>query len=79
MIPTYASYYTSLFKDSSVLYIVGLVELLQAGLIVAERHPGRMLEVYLAVAVLFFIVCSGASWLGQWLTRWLTPIPATSS
>lgn len=78
MIPTYASYFTSLFKDSSVLYIVGLVELLQAGLIVAERYPGRMLEVYLTVAVLFFCVCTGASWLGQCLARWLTPKPAPS-
>lgn len=79
MLPTYASYFTSLFKDSSVLYIVGLVELLQAGLIVAERHPGEMLSVYLTVAFLFFCVCCGASALGHWLTRRLTPRPALST
>lgn len=67
MLPTYASYFTSMFKDSSVLYIVGLVELMQAGLIVAERHPGRMLEVYLTVAGLFFAVCWTASRLGRFL------------
>ena len=78
MIPTYASYFTSIFKDSSVLYIVGLVELLQAGLIVAERHPGRMLDIYLTVATLFFIVCSCANWLSQCLARWLAPKLATS-
>lgn len=69
MLPTYASYFTSLFKDSSVLYIVGLVELMQAGLIVAERHPGRMLEVYLTVAGLFFAVCWMASAGGRWIER----------
>jgi polar amino acid transport system permease protein len=67
MLPTYASYFTSMFKDSSVLYIVGLVELMQAGLIVAERHPARMLEVYLTVAGLFFTVCWTASRLGRFL------------
>ncbi|WP_157264176.1 amino acid ABC transporter permease [Azohydromonas aeria] len=61
MLPTHASYFTSLFKDSSALYIVGLVEVMQAGLIVAERHPGRMLQVYLTVGALFFTVCWTAS------------------
>jgi polar amino acid transport system permease protein len=69
MLPTYASYFTSMFKDSSVLYMVGLVELMQAGLIVAERHPARMLEVYLTVAGLFFAVCWTASRLGRFLER----------
>jgi len=67
MLPTYASYFTSMFKDSSVLYIVGLVELMQAGLIVAERHPGQMLRVYLTLGSLFFIVCWTASRLGRLL------------
>ncbi len=73
MLPTYASYFTSMFKDSSVLYIVGLVELMQAGLIVAERHPGRMLQVYLTVAGLFFAVCWTASRLGKFLEWRLAP------
>lgn len=79
MLPTYASYYTSLFKDSSVLYIVGLVELMQAGLIVAERHPDQMLKVYLTVASLFFIVCCGSSWIGHWLSHRLAPKLATAT
>lgn len=73
MLPTYASYFTSLFKDSSALYIVGLVELMQAGLIVAERHPARMLEVYLTVAGLFFAVCWTGSRIGRLLERRLAP------
>src|ERR1035437_10145362 len=55
MLPTYASYFTSLFKDTSALYILGLVELMQAGLIVAERNPGEMFQVYMTMGSLFFI------------------------
>jgi len=67
MLPTYASYFTSMFKDSSVLYLLGLVDLMQTGLIVAERYPGRMLQVYLTVGSLFFIVCWSGSRLGKYL------------
>lgn len=72
MLPTYASYFTSMFKDTSVLYIVGLVELMQSGLILAERHPGQMLRVYLMVAGMFFIVCWTASRAGRLLEQRLS-------
>jgi polar amino acid transport system permease protein len=73
MLPTYASYFTSLFKDSSVLYLLGLVDLMQTGLIVAERHPGQMLQAYLTVGSLFFIVCFTGSRLGKYLEWKLAP------
>ena len=73
MLPTYASYFTSLFKDSSVLYLLGLVDLMQTGLIVAERHPGQMLQAYGTVACLFFIVCWSGSRLGTYLEWKLAP------
>lgn len=71
MLPTYASYFTSLFKDTSVLYLVGLVDLMQTGLIAAERNPGRMLQAYATVGALFFIVCWLGSRLASGLERWL--------
>lgn len=73
MLPTYASYFTSLFKDSSVLYLLGLVDLMQTGLIAAERHPGQMLQAYLTVGSLFFIVCWCGSRLGKYLEWKLAP------
>jgi polar amino acid transport system permease protein len=73
MLPTYASYFTSMFKDSSVLYLLGLVDLMQTGLIVAERHPGRMLQAYLTVGSLFFVVCWSGSRLGKYLEWKLAP------
>jgi polar amino acid transport system permease protein len=78
MLPTYASYFTSLFKDSSALYILGLVELMQAGLIVAERAPSKMLQVYLTVGTLFFVVCFTASRAAKYLERRLAPPPLGS-
>jgi His/Glu/Gln/Arg/opine family amino acid ABC transporter permease subunit len=73
MLPTYASYFTSMFKDSSALYLLGLVDLMQMGLITAERHPGQMLQVYLTVGSLFFIVCWTGSRLGRYLEWRLSP------
>ena len=73
MLPTYASYFTSMFKDSSILYFLGLVELMQTGLIVAERHPNQMLQAYLTVGSLFFIVCWTASRFGKYLEWRLAP------
>jgi polar amino acid transport system permease protein len=73
MLPTYASYFTSMFKDSSVLYLLGLVDLMQTGLIVAERFPGQMLRAYLTVGCLFFIVCWIGSLLGRYLEWKLAP------
>jgi polar amino acid transport system permease protein len=67
MLATYVSYFTSLFKDTSALYIVGLVELMQSGLIAAERQPGRMLQAYATVAALFFVVCWLATRAGRLL------------
>lgn len=73
MLPTYASYFTSMFKDSSVLYLLGLVDLMQTGLIVAERFPRHMLQAYLTMGCLFFIVCWIGSRLGSHLERKLAP------
>ncbi|MEI8326861.1 MAG: amino acid ABC transporter permease [Betaproteobacteria bacterium] len=73
MLPTYASYFTSMFKDSSVLYLLGLVDLMQTGLIIAERYPGQMLQVYLTVGSLFFVVCWTGSRLGKYLEWKLAP------
>lgn len=69
MLPCYASYFISLFKDTSALYILGLVDLMQAGLITVERSPARMLEVYLTVGALFFTVCFLASLAARKLER----------
>lgn len=68
-LPCFASYFVSLFKDTSVLYVVGLVDLMQIGLIASERAPANMLQAYVTVGCLFFVVCFSASLLAAHLER----------
>lgn len=67
MAPCFLSFFVSLLKDTSVLFVVGLVDVLQAGVIYSERHPGRMLTAYVSVAALFFLLCFALS---RAVSRW---------
>ena len=39
MMPSFVSFFVSLFKDTSVTYIIGIIELTQAGIIISQRQP----------------------------------------
>jgi len=56
MIPSFVSFFVSLFKDTSIAYIIGVVELVQSGVIVSQRQPNRMYAAYLCVAIGFWVV-----------------------
>ena len=49
-----------LFQDTSLVYVVGLRDFLVAADIVAARD-NRLMEMYLTVAVVYFVICLGAS------------------
>jgi len=57
MLPAFASFAISLFKDTSIVYIIGIVDLVQTGVIVSQRQPNRMLAAYICMAMGFFVVC----------------------
>lgn len=57
MLPAFASFAISLFKDTSIVYIIGIVDLMQTGVIVSQRQPNRMLAAYICMAMGFFVVC----------------------
>lgn len=57
MLPAFASFAISLFKDTSIIYIIGVVDLMQTGVIVSQRQPNRMLAAYICMAMGFFVVC----------------------
>ena len=59
MLPAFASFAISLFKDTSIVYIIGVVDLVQTGVIVSQRQPNRMLAAYICMAIGFFVVCRG--------------------
>jgi len=57
MLPAFASFAISLFKDTSIVYVIGVVDLVQTGVIVSQRQPNRMMAAYICMAVGFFAVC----------------------
>ena len=61
MIPAFMSFFISLFKDTSVTYIIGMIELTQTGIIISQRQPDKMLAAYLAMALGYFAVCYSIS------------------
>lgn len=67
MLPACSSFAVSLFKDTAVIYVVGVIDLLQAGLITAERKPSQMLSIYLLMAMGFFVVSGLISFSGRLL------------
>ncbi len=59
VIPTIVGQFISLFKDTSLLAIVGLVELLgiAQSVLANPQFLGRYVEVYLFIAVIYWICC----------------------
>ena len=56
MIPSFTSFATTLFKDSSVCYVIGVIEIMQLGVVESTRNPQYMIHYYAASAVIFFVI-----------------------
>ncbi len=56
MVPSFVSFFITLFKDTSIAYIIGIIELTQAGVIISQRQPDRIYAAYLSVAIGFWVV-----------------------
>lgn len=69
MIPSFVSFFISLFKETSVTYIIGIIELVQAGIIVSQRQPNRMFAAYICMAIGFFVICYSMSHLAKMLEK----------
>ena len=69
MIPAFLSFSISLFKDTSVTYIIGMIELTQAGIIVSQRQPDKMFAAYVCMAVGYFIICYSMSHIARMLEK----------
>jgi polar amino acid transport system permease protein len=69
MVPSFVSFFVSLFKDTSVTYIIGVIELTQTGVIISQRQPDRMYAAYLCVAIGFWVVCFSMSHIARRLER----------
>jgi glutamate/aspartate transport system permease protein len=61
MLPIMLTQAVILFQDTSLVYVVGLKDFLGAAS-KGGQITGRIVELYLFVAVVYFVICFGASW-----------------
>jgi glutamate/aspartate transport system permease protein len=61
MVPIMLTQAIILFQDTSLVYVVGLKDFLGAAS-KGGQITGRIVELYLFVAFVFFLICFGASW-----------------
>ncbi len=69
MLPSFISFFVSLFKETSIGYIIGLIELTQAGVIISQQQPDMMYAAYLCVAIGFWVVSYSISTFAKILER----------
>ena len=72
MIPIMLTQAIILFQDTSLVYVVGLKEFLGAAS-TAGQLTGRSVELYSFVAVIFFLICFGASKAVKYLQIYMDP------
>ena len=72
MVPILLTQAIILFQDTSLVYVVGLKDFLGAAS-KAGQISGRLTELYVFVAVVFFLICFGASRLVKYLQIRMQP------
>ncbi|MBI4844576.1 MAG: amino acid ABC transporter permease [Nitrospirae bacterium] len=69
MLPSFVSFFNSMFKSTSTVYIIGIVELTRTGIIISQLKPNRIFAAYACMALGFWIVCYSLSFAAQKLER----------
>lgn len=71
MAPGLVSQLITLFKDTSLLYLIGVVELLRSGRLIYDspNYGNPIIEVLTVVAVMYFIPCYGLSLVARHLEQ----------
>ena len=72
MIPVLLTTSIILFQDTSLVYVVGLTDFMGAASKVARRD-GRLVELYLFAALVYFILCFTASYFVRRMQERITP------
>jgi len=57
MLPSFANQFVSLTKDTSLAYIIGVGELTKAATQVNNREVVAPAEIFITIAVLYFLIC----------------------
>ncbi|KRL00370.1 glutamine ABC transporter permease [Lactobacillus equicursoris DSM 19284 = JCM 14600 = CIP 110162] len=69
MIPALLSQFVSLIKDTSLATIIVLPELLYHAEIIYNQNTSYMIPMYLAVAVMYFIICFALSTFANYISK----------
>jgi len=67
MIPSFVNQFVSLIKDTSLAFIVGVSELTHVGTQINNRTMAFPTEIYIFIALVYFILCYAFTSLSRWL------------
>jgi polar amino acid transport system permease protein len=71
MIPSFVNQFVSMIKDTSLAFIVGVSELTHVATQMNNRTMLYPTEIFIFVAVIYFIMCFAFTELSRWLERHL--------
>lgn len=69
MIPSFVNQFVSMIKDTSLAFIVGVTELTQIATQVNNRTMLYPTEIFIFIAVIYFVMCFAFTELSRWLER----------
>jgi len=69
MIPSFVNQFVSLIKDTSLAFIVGVSELTHVATQINNRSLIYPTEIFLFIAVIYFIFCYAFTTLSRWLEK----------
>jgi len=69
MIPSFVNQFVSMIKDTSLAFIVGVSELTHVATQVNNRTMIYPAEIFLFIAVIYFIICFAFTTLSRWLEK----------
>ncbi len=67
MIPSFVNQFVSLIKDTSLAFIVGVSELTHVGTQINNRTMAFPTEIFIFIALVYFILCYAFTSLSRWL------------
>lgn len=72
MVPSFVNQFVSLIKDTSLAFIVGVSELTHVATQINNRSMIYPTEIFLFIAVIYFIICYAFTSLSRWLEKRLS-------
>lgn len=72
MIPSFVNQFVSMIKDTSLAFIVGVSELTHVATQINNRTMIYPTEIFLFIAVIYFVICFAFTTLSRWLEQRLS-------